>query len=84
MRQFITKGDNNKYEDPKAVLSEQIVGRHIGTIPFIGWPGLVLKQGGEEVAVETGAPSEPTFLDKLAQKYIESQADKLDGEGKGD
>jgi hypothetical protein len=45
---------------------------------------LVLKQGGEDVAVETGTPSEPTFLDKLAQQYIESQADKSDGKGKGD
>ena len=84
VRQYITKGDNNRFEDPKPVLGEQIVGKHIGTIPFIGWPGVALQQGGGEIGVETGTPSEPTFLDKLAQQYIESQADKSDGEGKGD
>ena len=63
---------------------EQIVGKHIGTIPFIGWPGVALQQGGGEIGVETGTPSAPTFLDRLAQQYIESQADKSDGKGKGD
>ena len=77
------KGDNNKYEDPKPVLGEQVVGKHIATIPYIGWPGILLQQSGGEVQVETGG-TEPTFLDKLAAKYIESQTQNPDGQGKGD
>ncbi len=83
VKQFTLKGDNNKYEDPKPVLIEQIIGRHIATIPFIGWPGVLLQQSGGEVQVETGE-TEPTFLDKLASKYIESQTQNPDWQGKGD
>ena len=83
VKQFTMKGDNNKYEDPKPVLGEQVIGKHIATIPFIGWPGILLQQGGGEVQVETGG-TEPTFLDKLATKYIESQTQNPDGQGKGD
>jgi len=72
VKQFILQGDNNKYPDPKPVLSEQIIGKHIATIPYIGWPGVLLQQSGADVQVETGG-AEPTILDQLASKYIESQ-----------
>jgi len=42
-----------------------------------------LQQSGGEVQVETGG-TEPTFLDKLASKYIDSQTQKPDGNDKGD
>lgn len=83
VKQYTMKGDNNKYQDPKPVLGEQIIGKHIATIPYIGWPGVLLQQSGGEIQVETGG-TEPTFLDRLAYKYIESQAQKSEGEGKGD
>ncbi len=83
VKQYTVKGDNNQYPDPKPVLAEQIVGKHIATIPYIGWPGVLLQQSGGDVQVETGG-TEPTFLDKLASKYIESQAQTPDGNGKGD
>lgn len=83
VKQYTLKGDNNKYQDPKPVLGEQIVGKHIATIPYIGWPGVLLQQSGGDVQVETGG-TEPTFLDKLASKYIESQTQNPVGNGKGD
>jgi len=83
VKQFTMKGDNNKYEDPKPVSIEQIVGKHIATIPYIGWPGVLLQQSGGDVQVETGG-TEPTFLDKLASQYFDNQTKKTDGKGKGD
>ena len=83
VKHYTMKGDNNKDEDPKPVLGEQIIGKHIATIPYIGWPGILLQQGGGEVQVETGG-TEPTFLDELAARYIESQTQNPDGQGKGD
>lgn len=83
VKQFIMKGDNNQHADPKPVHAEQILGKHIATIPYIGWPGVMLQQSGGDVQVETGL-AEPTLLDKLASKYIENQTNKTDGEGKGD
>ena len=83
VKQYTVKGDNNQYPDPKPVLSEQIIGKHIATIPYIGWPGVLLQQSGGDVQVETGG-TEPTFLDKLASKYIESQTQNPNGQGKGD
>lgn len=83
VKQYTVKGDNNQFQDPKAVIGEQIIGKHIATIPYIGWPGVLLQQSGGNVQVETGG-TEPTFLDKLASKYIESQTQKTDGNGKGD
>ena len=83
VKQYTVKGDNNQFQDPKAVIGEQIIGKHIATIPYIGWPGVLLQQSGGDVQVETGG-TEPTFLDKLASKYIESQTQKTDGNGKGD
>lgn len=83
VKQYTLKGDNNQYQDPKAVLGEQIIGKHIATIPYIGWPGVLLQQSGGDVQVETGG-TEPTFLDKLASKYIESQTQNPVGDGKGD
>jgi signal peptidase len=83
VKQFTVKGDNNQYPDPKPVLGEQVVGKHIATIPYIGWPGVLLQQSGGEVQVETGG-TEPTFLDKLAKQYIENQAQNPAGQGKGD
>ena len=82
VKQFIVKGDNNQFEDPKAVLAEQIIGKHIATIPYLGWPGVFLNQNGD-VQVETGG-TEPTFIDKLAAQYFEGQLQKTDGKGKGD
>jgi len=83
VKQYTVKGDNNQYEDPKPVSGEQIIGKHIATIPYIGWPGILLQQSGGDVQIETGG-TEPTFLDKLASKYIDGQTQKSDGEGKGD
>jgi signal peptidase len=83
VKQFTVKGDNNQFQDPKPVLGEQIVGKHIATIPYIGWPGVLLQQSGGEVQVETGG-TEPTFLDRLAEQYIENQAQNPDRQGKGD
>ncbi len=83
VKQYTVKGDNNNYPDPKPVLGEQIVGKHIATIPYIGWPGVLLQQSGGDVQVETGG-TEPTFLDKLASKYIDNLAQNPDGQGKGD
>ena len=83
VKQYTVKGDNNQFQDPKAVIGEQIIGKHIATIPYIGWPGVLLQQSGGDVQVETGG-TEPTFLDKLASKYIERQTQKTDGNGKGD
>ncbi len=83
VKQYTVKGDNNQYPDPKPVLGEQIIGKHIATIPYIGWPGVLLQQSGGDVQVETGG-TEPTFLDKLASQYIESQTQKPDGNDKGD
>jgi signal peptidase I len=83
VKQFTVKGDNNKYQDPKPVVGEQIIGKHIATIPYIGWPGVLLQQRGGDVQVETGG-TEPTILDKLASKYIDYQTEKSDMEGKGD
>ncbi|HWR30746.1 MAG TPA: signal peptidase I [Negativicutes bacterium] len=83
VKQYTVKGDNNNYPDPKPVLGEQIIGKHIATIPYIGWPGVLLQQSGGDVQVETGG-TEPTFLDKLASKYIDSQTQNSDGQGKGD
>ena len=67
----------------QAPSAEQIIGKHIATIPYIGWPGVLLQQSGGDVQVETGG-TEPTFLDKLASKYIESQTQNPAGDGKGD
>lgn len=83
VKQYTLKGDNNTYEDPNPVLGEQIIGKHIATIPYVGWPGVLLQQNGGDVQVETGG-TEPTFLDKLASQYIDSQTQNPDGEGKGD
>ena len=83
VKQYTVKGDNNQYEDPKPVNGEQIIGKHIATIPYIGWPGILLQQSGGDVTIETGG-TEPTFLDKLASKYIDGQTQKPDGEDKGD
>lgn len=82
VKQFVVKGDNNQYADPKAVLIQQIIGKHIATIPYLGWPGVLLQQS-EEVSVETGG-TEPTFFDRLIAQYFESQLEKQDGESKGD
>ncbi len=80
VKEFITKGDNNKYEDPSPVLSDQIIGKHVGTIPYIGWPGMILKQDTGDVQIEQGG-TEPSLLEKLATQYIEKQTGKTDGKG---
>lgn len=39
---FYTKGDNNNTEDPKVVKEEQIIGKAIFKIKYIGWPAVWL------------------------------------------
>lgn len=40
---FITKGDSNDTPDPAPVAEEQIRGRAIGTIPYVGYGALFLR-----------------------------------------
>ena len=46
--QFVLKGDNNPSADPKSVSSEQIKGRVIGTIPYLGKLTLYLRSSGSQ------------------------------------
>lgn len=45
---YILKGDNNPSADPKSVGSEQIKGRVIGTIPYLGKLTLYLRNSGSQ------------------------------------
>ena len=52
-----TKGDNNNSEDAKPVYEEQIIGKVIFKIKYLGLPSVWLKnltQSNETVYVETG------------------------------
>lgn len=40
---FITKGDSNDTADPAPVSAEQIRGRVIGTVPYLGYAALFLR-----------------------------------------
>ena len=79
VKQFITKGDNNNARDPNPVLYEQVIGKHVLTVPYIGWPGMLLKQNVDESRIEQGQPQE-SFIEKLAQKYVEKQLDEARSE----
>ncbi len=53
---FITKGDNNKTADKEAVLEDQIIGKCIFKIKYIGYPAVWLHivQTNNSIEVETG------------------------------
>lgn len=56
---YITKGDNNNAPDTKPVYADQVVGKVIFRIPYIGWLTLwmnsqTVDQTGQNVEVETG------------------------------
>ncbi|MDD5331765.1 MAG: signal peptidase I [Candidatus Nanoarchaeia archaeon] len=36
-QEYITKGDNNSIQDPKAINTSQIVGKAVFRIPLLGW-----------------------------------------------
>jgi len=40
---FITKGDANDEPDTDPVIPENVVGKHILTVPKIGWVAIVIK-----------------------------------------
>jgi signal peptidase len=43
-RLFITRGDNNNTEDLRPVTDEQIVGRYVGRVPYLGWVPIKFNQ----------------------------------------
>lgn len=53
---FITKGDNNNAEDRDPVTEEQLIGKVIFKIKYLGYPAIILHnwQVQQEVEVETG------------------------------
>lgn len=54
---FITKGDNNRFEDAEPVTEGQIVGKVIFKVKYIAYPTIWLHSlysGREDVGVETG------------------------------
>lgn len=55
---FITKGDNNKYPDTNPVRENQLIGKAIFKIKYLGYPAiwlhLVEEQEAMDVQVETG------------------------------
>jgi len=53
---FITKGDNNRQEDALPVTEQQLIGKVIFKIKYIGYPAIWLNfvQNEEQVEVETG------------------------------
>ena len=53
---FITKGDNNRDVDAKEVTEDQLIGKVIFKIKYIGYPAIWIHdlQEEEELEVETG------------------------------
>ena len=53
---FITKGDNNKSADSKPVYEDQVIGKCILKIRYLGYPAIWLHliQTEEELQVDTG------------------------------
>lgn len=53
---FITKGDNNAKEDVKPVTEDQLIGKAIFKVKYLGYPAIWLHliQVNEQVEVETG------------------------------
>ncbi len=54
IKYLITKGDNNNAEDVNPVGQEQVKGKYIGKIPYIGWPSVLLTLNANEDRVEQG------------------------------
>ena len=54
VKQYITKGDANNAEDAYPVSTEQIMGKYIGCVPYIGWPVVIMQQKPDDTLVETG------------------------------
>ena len=59
IRYFVTKGDANSAEDPSPVTEEQVMGKYIGRIPYVGWPALLLRQENQPTSIETGQYAQP-------------------------
>lgn len=56
-RFFITKGDANQNPDKAPVSSNQIIGKYIFNIPFVGYPTYLIKNivdNNEEIDIEQG------------------------------
>ena len=41
---FSTKGDNNNVADPEPVRRDQVVGRYVGRVPYLGWVPVKFQQ----------------------------------------
>jgi len=42
-RVFVTQGDANPFPDPSLLHSNEVIGRHMFTIPFLGYPNVLLR-----------------------------------------
>lgn len=53
---FVTKGDNNKSTDPKEVTEDQLIGKVIFKVKYLGYPAIWLNliQEQETMEIETG------------------------------
>jgi signal peptidase len=65
VKQYTVKGDNNQYPDPKPVLGEQIIGKHIATIPYIGWPVCCCNKVAAMFRWRRGVPSRRFWINLL-------------------
>ena len=43
LRVFVTKGDANEFPDSVVLHQENVIGRHLFSIPFIGYPNVILR-----------------------------------------
>lgn len=54
---FITKGDNNKYLDSKEVRENQLIGKVIFKIRYLGYPAIwlhIIQENEQTIQIETG------------------------------
>lgn len=54
---FITKGDNNKYPDSKEVRENQLIGKVIFKIRYLGYPAIwlhIIQENEQTIQIETG------------------------------
>ena len=54
--EYVTKGDNNPSEDKESVKEEQVLGKVIFKVKYLGYPAIWLNiiQSNEQVEVDTG------------------------------
>jgi len=43
VREFVTKGDANPFADPMPLPQGDVIGRHMFSIPFLGYPNVLLR-----------------------------------------